>query len=664
MGGDGRRRTMAYRRNPATDIETNGKNMRFSPRFLDELRERISLADLVGRRVKLQRAGREWKGLCPFHQEKTPSFHVVEDKNFYHCFGCGAHGDAIRWLEETEGMSFPEAVEELARHAGMPLPKRDPETARRERDAEDHRGRLLAAMEAATRFYQQQLGSSEGASARDYLKARGVTAESVLEFRLGFAPGGARRDRLAAALAAQGFDTDTLVDAGLLIRPRKAEGRAPFDRFRERLIFPIGDARGRIIAFGGRALDDHPAKYLNSPETPLFHKGEGLYRYREARAAARDGNILVVEGYMDVIALAQAGFPQAVAPLGTALSEAQLALLWRAAAEPLLCFDGDAAGLKAADRAIERALPLLAAGRSLRFVLLPGGMDPDDLIRREGANAFARLIESALPLIDMLWRLMVENADTSTPERRAAVEQAVFTRLRTIADERLRELYFREMGARLRRIGRSSWVAGRQKPAGRAPRPRGHGAGRPWRATEVPRSRGRLLETRLGRSKGPGERRHAEELCLALVLQHPQLAERHFEKLTTMVIGDPALDSLRTEILSAMGSTPDLDREGLRAHLKERGHDGAIRRLMHSDVIRSLRFMNASASEQEVERGWRQVIARLRCLALEEELKEAEERYGRELSDSALDRLLALREEMERAYAALLEDEDHGGRVA
>ncbi len=640
--------------------------MRFSPRFLDELRERVSLADLVGRRVKLQRAGREWKGLCPFHRERTPSFHVVEEKGFYHCFGCGAHGDAIRWLEETEGMSFPEAVEDLARLAGMPLPRRDPETARRERAVEDRRTRLLAAMEAAARFYQQQLGSAEGAGARDYLKMRGVTPESVLEFRLGFAPGARQRDRLATALAAQGFDTDLLVEAGLVIRPEEGGRRVPFDRFRDRLIFPIGDSRGRIIAFGGCALGDQLEKYLNSPDTPLFHKGEGLYHYREARAAARDGNILVVEGYMDVIALAQAGFPQAVAPLGTALSEAQLALLWRAAAEPLLCFDGDAAGLKAADRAIERALPLLAAGRSLRFVLLPRGMDPDDLIAREGAGAFARLVEGALPLIDMLWRLMVENADISTPERRAAVEQRVLTRLRRIADERLRELYFREMGARLRRLGRSSWPESRWQSAGGAKvrRRRRAGDGRAGRNRDVPHSRGRLLETAVGRGEGPGERVHAEELCLAVVLRHPHLAERHFEDLVAMAIRDPALDSLRTELLSALSSMPDLDREGLRAHLKERGHQGTIRRLMHSDVVRSLRFMSAAASDREVERGWRNVIARLRCLTLEEELKEAEERYGRELSDSALDRLLALREEMERAHAALLEDEDHGGRLA
>ncbi len=636
--------------------------MRFSPRFLDELRERVSLADLVGRRVRLQRAGREWKGLCPFHQEKTPSFHVVEDKGFYHCFGCGAHGDAIRWLEETEGMSFPEAVEELARHAGMPLPRRDPDTARRERAAEDRRERLLAAMEAATRFYQQRLGSAEGAGARDYLKMRAVTPESVLAFRLGYAPGGGRRDHLREALVARGFEEDVLVEAGLLIRPEDGEGRAPFDRFRDRLIFPITDTRGRVIAFGGRALGDHPAKYLNSPDTPLFHKGEGLYHYREARAAARDGNILVVEGYMDVIALAQAGFPQAVAPLGTALTEAQLALLWRAAPEPLLCFDGDAAGLKAADRAIDRALPLLAAGRSLRFVLLPRGMDPDDLIRREGADAFGRLVEGALPLVDMLWRLMVEHADTSTPERRAAVEKDVFARLRRIADERLRDLYFREMGGRLRRLDRGRTIPRRAERRGARHRT---GRGGPGRSGEAGApTRGRLLETPLGRNPVPGDRAHVEQLCLAVALRHPEIAERHVEELADLPIRDPALDSLRTELLSALGSEPDLDRDGLHAHLKERGHEGTVRRLMQAEVVRPLRFMRAGATAAEVERGWRHILARARCLTLEEELKEAEEHYGRELSDSALERLLALRKEVQRAHAALLEDGSHGERPA
>ncbi|HLJ63670.1 MAG TPA: DNA primase, partial [Stellaceae bacterium] len=344
--------------------------MSFPPAFLDELRRRLSLAERVGRRVKLIRRGREFIGLCPFHNEKTPSFSVVEEKEFYHCFGCGAHGDIISFCMQTESLSFPEAVETLARQAGLDLPKPDPEARARF----EARVSLQQAIEAACVFFEERLASAQGAPARAYLERRGLDPATITRFRLGYAPEG--RQALKRALGEK-FPDSMLIEAGLI---RKGEDGASFDYFHHRVMFPISDRRGEIIAFGARTLGDGQPKYLNSPETPLFQKGQVLYGLATARAAAaRQPQAIVTEGYLDVIALQRAGFTTAVAPLGTALGEAQLAELWRMAPEPVLCFDGDAAGERAAARALERALPLLKPGFSLRFASLPAGEDPDTL---------------------------------------------------------------------------------------------------------------------------------------------------------------------------------------------------------------------------------------------------------------------------------------------
>src|SRR5271163_5142751 len=363
--------------------------MAFPPGFLDELRSRVSLADLVGKRVKLVRRGREHGGLCPFHNEKTPSFYVVEDKGFFHCFGCGAHGDAIGFLMRADNLDFIEAVERLAGEAGIAVPQQTPQ----ERERAQRQKTLLEALAAAANFYEERLWSPSGARGREYLAARGLDEDTMRRFRLGWA--GDDRNALRRALTPE-FPLPLLLEAGLLHASDR--GGEPYDFFRERVIFPIGDRAGRVIAFGGRTISDAQPKYLNSPEHPLFEKGRVLYGLSAARvdaakeAEAGGAGIIVTEGYMDVIALHCAGFTIAVAPLGTALTESHLGELWRLAPEPVLCFDGDAAGQRAAARAAVRALPLLAPGHSLRFATLPPGEDPDSLIRASGAPAFAELL--------------------------------------------------------------------------------------------------------------------------------------------------------------------------------------------------------------------------------------------------------------------------------
>lgn len=405
--------------------------MTLTPAFLDELRARTSLSALVGKTVKLTRAGREMRGCCPFHNEKTPSFYVNDDKGFYHCFGCSAHGDAIRWMTDQRGLPFMDAVKELAAVAGLDVPAPSPREAERAARAKS----LHDVMQAAADWFEQQLGGLDGSDARALLERRGVSDASRRTFGLGFAPDA--RGRLRAAL--RDFGDEMLIEAGLLI---SVEGKEPYDRFRGRLMIPIRDPRGRVIAFGGRIIGEGEPKYLNSPDTPLFDKGRTLYNLDRALPAARKADrVIVVEGYMDAIALAQAGIGEAVAPLGTALTESQLERLWRVADVPLLCFDGDGAGQKAAIRAAQRALPMLAPGRSLAFVTLPEGQDPDDLVRRQGAGAFERCAGAAQPLVERLWAHELAAEPLDTPEQRAGFRQRLNAMADTISDPAVKSEY-------------------------------------------------------------------------------------------------------------------------------------------------------------------------------------------------------------------------------
>src|SRR5215475_8342677 len=433
--------------------------MRFTPEFLEEIRARLPVSEVVGQRVKLKRAGREFKGLSPFQQEKTPSFTVNDQKQFYHDFSTGKHGNIFDFLMETEGVSFPEAVERCASMAGVPLPVATPDAARQEQ----RRRTLYDVMELAAKFFADTLASRNGAKARGYLADRAILPQTQLQFRLGYAP--PDRFALKEYLGAQGIPVEDMVEVGLLVTGDNAP--VPFDRFRDRVMFPITDARGRTIAFGGRALEkDVPAKYLNSPETPLFHKGDNLYNLASARQAAHNGaQLIVVEGYVDVIAMVTSGFAGAVAPLGTAPTENQLALLWKMADEPILCFDGDKAGQKAAWRAADLALPHLKPGKSLRFALLPEGQDPDDLARTGGRAAIEDVIAAARGLSDVLWSRETDGGSFATPERRAALEARLGDLTHGIRDEVVRRYYRQDLAERLQRTfapegGRGGYVRG------------------------------------------------------------------------------------------------------------------------------------------------------------------------------------------------------------
>lgn len=594
--------------------------MAFPPSFLDELRARIGLSHLIGRRVRLAKRGRNHLGLCPFHNEKTPSFTVNDDKGFFHCFGCGAHGDAIGFVMRTEGLTFPEAVERLAQEAGLPLPSVSPE----ERAQAQRLGGLANLLEAAASWYQAQLTTSAGRAALQYIKGRGLSDDTIARFRLGYAP--ANRTGLRSAMAALGYGVPHMIEAGLLSVPE--DGGEAFDRMRDRVMFPITDRRGRVIAFGGRAMQaDALAKYMNSPETPLFHKGRTLYNHAIARQAAQDaGHVIVAEGYMDVIALAQAGFAQAVAPLGTALTEDQMALLWRMAAEPILCFDGDKAGLGAAMRAVDRALPLLEPGQSLRFAIMPQGLDPDDLIKAQGAEAMRAVLESAQPMAEMLWRKETDGQPTHTPEARAAMEKKLMDQVARIRHPAVRAHYQQAMRERLRQFF--------------APAPRASGADRNRRSVRGARP----FDPGPPPPPSPGGQRRERLLILGLV-RHPWLLERHEEAFASLPLSHPDLDAMRQALLESLGLDAPLDPEGVRTYLIERGFAANLEKITGQTDLE--KFTRPDSLPQEVEEGWLHVLDRhRRAQTLGQELSMASQRLSSEPTEANYARYEALRRQL------------------
>jgi DNA primase len=501
--------------------------MSLTPQWLDELRTRVSLSGLIGRSVRVQKAGREFKACCPFHNEKTPSFTINDEKGFYHCFGCGAHGDAIRWMTDHQGLPFLDAVKELAALAGMEVPAPDPRAARR---AEEQKS-LHDVMSAAQAFFVQSLAEEQGAQARAYLASRGFPASTVREFGFGYAPDS--RTALKDALAQ--FPEAMLIEAGLRI---VVEGRDPYDRFRGRLMLPICDPRGRVIAFGGRILDktktDAP-KYLNSPDTPLFDKGRTVYNLHRASPASRQsGRVVVVEGYMDVVALAAAGIGEAVAPLGTALTEEQIERLWRLTETPVLCFDGDSAGQRAATRAIVRALPLLRPGHSLRIAVLPAGLDPDDLIKQQGLAAMEAVLGAARPMVEVLWEIEQKAAPLTTPEDKAGLKARLMAHVETIGDGDIKALYRREL---LDRFGALAYPQ-RERPAFQ-PTPRGTSRSGKWQPAPPP-----LSAATTARMQAVGEGRPLLAAVLAGLIAQPQQIARHAETLARLDPADPALTAL------------------------------------------------------------------------------------------------------------------------
>ena len=504
--------------------------MAVPPEFIEDLRQRIPLSDIIGKRVKLVRKGRRHSGLCPFHSEKTPSFSVVDDQGFYHCFGCGAHGDAISFLRETDGLDFMEAVERLAGMAGLAVPRSAPEDP----DKQRQRKAALDILEETTRFFQAALTRDDGAQAARYLQGRGLGEAALSTYRLGYAP----RSGLRTALSARGFSDDDMLAAGV-VRRSDRDG-ALYDYFRDRVIFPIEDRQGRVIAFGARALGDAQPKYLNSGEGPTFSKKQVLYGWVQAREGMRRKLPLVVaEGYMDVIAIQQSGVATAVAPLGTALTEEQIGHLWKLNDHPILCFDGDAAGQRAQMRALERLLPLLEPGRSARLATLPEGKDPDDVLRSDGSDGLLKVLAMARSLVDSLWTGLSAQHDLRQPEQRAEFWQQIRGMVRQIGHNQVRGAFADDIEARIAAMRTAS-----------------RGDARNFGAMQRPRVR---------RPAAGAIHRH-RAIC-ALIVTHPELVSEQFEQLLSIDSGDPALERLKKAAIDAVIRDPDLDAAALRHHL-------------------------------------------------------------------------------------------------
>ncbi|MFZ5834287.1 MAG: DNA primase [Pseudomonadota bacterium] len=592
--------------------------MQFDRNFVDELKARVKLSDIVGRKVRLIRRGREFVALSPFSNEKSPSFTINDDKGFYHCFSSGKSGDVITFLMETESLSFQEAVAKLASDLGIELPKSENDDVLSGKAKQDRRRSQYDVLQQAAAFFASQLVSASGAAARSYLDRRQVPPELRVQIGIGYAP--ASRTLLRDTLLKAGFTADQLLEAGLVIQPDT--GGALYDRFRDRIMFPITDNSDRVIAFGGRAMSaDAQAKYLNSPETPLFHKGNVLYNLANARRAlqpARKGqgqskdSFIVAEGYMDVVALTRAGFGTAVAPLGTALTEAQMALLWRYCPEPVLCFDGDAAGLRAMHKVVERALPLLTPGQSLRFVLLPDGLDPDDIISRQGPGKMAEYLAGPLPLADVLWSAETSRQPLDTPERKAGFEARMQSLLAMIGDPGVRRYYQNDMRQRIAALFRpvqfqgrqASQAAGGSRQYGGKWRNTGPETGIGPASNEVKRS----PLAAAGQGLNIGWRR--ELVIVSGVLHYPRLLERHMELFGELTFSDPALDRLRAAIINLTSDFPDLESDSLRSHLVHRGFEEILDRVSSASMVSGDWFCGPGVALADAETGWWQTVQR------------------------------------------------------
>lgn len=629
--------------------------MSLTPAFLDELRARTVLSALIGKSVKVTKAGREYKACCPFHNEKTPSFTINDDKGFYHCFGCGAHGDAIRWMTDQRGLPFMDAVKELAAAANMDVPAPDPRAAERQQRANS----LHDVMAAAAEWFSAQLASTAGAEAQQYLVRRGLSRATIERFGMGFAPDS--RGKLRAALAK--FGDDMLIEAGLLI---SVEGKEPYDRFRGRVMIPIRDARGRVIAFGGRILDDGEPKYLNSPDTPLFDKGRTLYNLDLALAASRkSGRVIVVEGYMDAIALAQAGIGDVVAPLGTALTEQHLERLWRMTDVPMLCFDGDSAGQKAAIRAALRALPLLQPGQSLQFITLPQGQDPDDLVKSGGAGAFERLADTAEPLVDRLWVHELASGPLATPEERAGLKQRLNELAQAIQQPDIRQQYREEYRRRFdEKFGwqprnnapmrQNAWVP--QGMGQRRGQMRGGGKGG-WQPPLPPVRAGTLALAQGGVEAG------FSRAILEGLARYPSCIAERAEAIAAMPITDRRDDALRHILLDIAFSSTKLEPQAVATILAEKGLHG-IGGTTSSDKGLAFSFLRGKADSGRARRELIELIDALsERVEIATALGDADRRFTAMLDEASFaeqQRLRAALQAAETRLADLVQDAGSG----
>lgn len=626
--------------------------MRFSPDFLDEIRARLPISTVVGQRVSFDpkksnvSRGDFW-GCCPFHGEKTPSFHCEDRKGRYHCFGCGVSGDIFTFVSEIDGISFPEAVERLANQAGVAMPKRDKDAERQEKIKKD----LYDVMVIAAAFFKACLQSPEGNLARSYLDGRQMTSAMLKRFNIGFSLDS--RNALKDALIAKDISLKQMEDCGLIVAAE--DGVSPYDRFRNRIMFPIEDLRGRIVAFGGRAMDKNVrAKYLNSPETVLFHKGKMLYNAAAARKAAQPlagapaSPIYVVEGYMDVIALAKAGVETGVAPLGTALTEDQIALLWRMGPDPVFCFDGDDAGVHAAFRAAERILPLLRAGVSARFILLPDGKDPDDIVKTGGAESLKEELSKSIPLAELLWRKHTYGQKFETPEARAALERDIKAVIFTIKDESLRHYYLQDLRERLRNLFRPVFVKNSSRNYRFNRRDSyniGGGPSASLAASNLVKNSASFIPLR-------------EAAILMTLASHPELWYEDFETLAKLELQNPALHSLHQAMLEIMGEWQPDDADAMMKLLKQKGQEEILRRI--SDMLEKLGMRSAFADapiEDAREALKQAVYLHLRAHNLHKRLRDIETELL-EKADSGMFTLLGdVKAELERTEAveALIE---------
>lgn len=615
--------------------------MRFEPRLLDEIRARLPLSEIVARRVtwdrrKTQPGKGDYWACCPFHQENTPSFHVDDRRNRYKCFGCGASGDHFRFLTETEGLSFPEAVERLAEQAGVALPAPDPQAARREQK----RAGLADICEMAAQFFETQFKSPRGEPARAYVQKRGLMAGTLAEFRFGLAPDS--RDALKSYLKGQGIPEAAMIEAGLLIKPE--DGRPSYDRFRGRLMIPIQDDRGRVVAFGGRTmLPDGQPKYLNSPETPLFHKGTMLFNAHRAREPAyKLSQAVVVEGYMDAIALYQAGIRHVVASLGTAFTEDQILRLWRFAPEPVICFDGDAAGVSAAHRAIDRIFPVLKSGYSFQFSFLPDGMDPDDLIKQKGVSGFQEETGKAKSLFDVVWDREISVARLDTPERKAALEKRFDDLIGSIRDDRVKRRYQLDLKFKLSNLFFE---------LSRSDRKGGYKSGSDKAGSVIG-----LARERVAVSDDFG----TERLVLGLCMRFPYLLDRNFER----VAGLPFVNELHIGVRDALCRIVD-DLETAPVADLIASFEDPLKDIMHEMVLETIglqeqkqaefsalihRFplLKSNPPEDFVEAAFLHFLDVLELNALEEELQSELANADEHLDETAWERIQALTQDLAR----------------
>ena len=592
--------------------------MSISPRFLDQLRSRLTLSDVIGKRIKVMRSGREYKACCPFHKEKTPSFTINDDKQFYHCFGCGAHGDVIKFVMEHDNMSFMDTVEILSAQAGLTVPKQSPAEVKKAKEDKS----LYDLLAETSQWFEAQIYDPRNEGALKYMRDRGLSDNIMRKFQVGYAPSNC--EPLRQMLLQKGYKDAQMIEAGVMRAAKEGHSNQnPYGFFRERIMFPVSDKRGRIVAFGGRILPEHlrppsrgdfkPPKYINSSDTPVFNKSWTLYGQQHARkAAANDEHILVVEGYLDVIACHQAGFEGAVAPMGTALTEEQIISLWKmipyTPKMPVLCFDGDNAGQRAAQRACERIMPMLKADQSVRFAFLPKDEDPDTLIRGSGKNAFRKVIESATPLFEYVWLSHITGRDLKTPEAKAGLTKAIDETVRTIADGDVQRYYRQQMKDRIS----SYFFNKRQSNWNNNSHNKGQGG----------YGRGLGLNNLL-KPKRPimRQRQNFYKVLVAAVLNHPEIFERIEDEFCSFDVLEQRINALRQEIVTVLCEEPDLESKSLQARLHENGFKKEIGDILNESVYVHASFCAPASDSSGVAKKWIDFYKDVQDISLSKEIK-------------------------------------------